>query len=77
VWILKGSFVGLLMFSAGTVAFLSLTVFRPFSTSKATGLSALAAMTTENPFWWTALVCCVVLGCCLVASWPVRAPIAH
>jgi len=77
VWILKGSVLGLLMFSAGTIAFLLLTVSRPLGTAKATGLSALTGMTTANPFWWTALVCCVVLGCCLVASWPVRVPLHH
>ncbi len=75
MWILKGVSLGLLMFSAGTVAFLLLTVFGPIGTSKATGLSALSGMTTANPFWWTALVACVVLGICLVGSWPVRIPL--
>jgi hypothetical protein len=56
---------------------LLLTVFSPFSASKATGISALAGMTTSNPFWWTALVACLILGWCIVASWPVRVPSPH
>jgi hypothetical protein len=72
MWILKGVSLGTGFFVVGTIAYLLLTVFRPLSTSKATGLSALVGMTTGNPFFWTALVACLVLGVCLVASWPVR-----
>jgi len=72
MWIIKGVLLGTGFFVVGTVVFLLLTIFRPFSTSRATGLSAIVGMTTANPFFWTALVACLVLGVCLVASWPVR-----
>ena len=71
MWIVKGISLGTGFFVAGTIGFLLLTVFRPLSTSRATGLSAITAMTTANPLFWTALVACLVLGVCLVGSWPV------
>jgi hypothetical protein len=73
MWLIKGISLGTGFFVVGTICFLLLTVFRPFSTSKATGLSAIIGMTTGNPFFWMALVACLMLGVCLVASWPVRA----
>jgi hypothetical protein len=72
MWLIKGMSLGTGFFVVGTITFLLLTLFRPFSTSKATGLSAITGITTANPFFWTALVACLVLGVCLIASWPVR-----
>jgi hypothetical protein len=72
MWLIKGISLGTGFFVVGTICFLLLTIFRPLSTSRATGLSAITGMTTANPFFWTALVACLVLGVCLVASWPVR-----
>jgi hypothetical protein len=72
MWLIKGIFLGTGFFVIGTIAFLLLTIFRPVSTSRATGLSAIVGMTTGNPFFWTALVACLVLGVCLAASWPLR-----
>jgi hypothetical protein len=71
MWIVKGISLGTGFFVVGTICFLLLTVFRPISTSKATGITVLTGMTTQNPFFWAALVACLVLGVCLVASWPV------
>jgi hypothetical protein len=71
MWLIKGISLGTGFFVVGTIGFLLLTVFRPISASKATGLSALVAMTTGNVFFWLALVACLTLGVCLVASWPV------
>ena len=71
MWILKGITLGTGFFVIGTVVFLFLTVFRPLSTNRATGLSAIVGMTTGNPFFWVALVACLMLGVSLVASWPV------
>ncbi|HZV89557.1 MAG TPA: hypothetical protein VFF95_18560 [Candidatus Binatus sp.] len=70
MWIIKGISLGTGFFVIGTICFLLLTIF--LSTSKATGISAITGVTTGNPFFWTALVACLVLGVCLVASWPVR-----
>ena len=72
MWIIKGVSLGAAFFVVGTIVFLFLTVFSPISTSKATGMSAITGMTTANPFFWAALIACLVLGVCLVASWPVR-----
>jgi len=71
MWILKGISLGTGFFVVGTIVFLFLTVFSPISTSRATGLSAITGMTTANPLFWTALVASLVLGVCLVGSWPV------
>jgi hypothetical protein len=71
MWILKGVTLGSAFFVVGTITFLLLTVFRPLSTSKATGITVLTGMTTQNPFFWVALVACLMLGVSLVASWPV------
>jgi hypothetical protein len=71
MWLIKGISLGTGFFVLGTIMFLLLTVFRPFSASKATGISAITSITTANPFFWAALVACLVLGVCLVASWPV------
>jgi hypothetical protein len=70
----QGLFLGTGFFVVGTMCFLLLTIFRPLSASRATGLSAITGITTANRFFWTALVACLVLGVCLVASWPVRVP---
>jgi hypothetical protein len=72
MWLLKGLSLGTGFFVVGTNAFLLLTIFRPFSTSRATGISAITGVTTGNPFFWLALVACLMLGVSLVASWPVR-----
>ena len=71
MWLVKGISLGTGFFVVGTAVFLLMTVFRPISTSKATGLSAITGMTTANPFFWVALVACLMLGVSLVASWPV------
>ena len=72
MWIVKGASLGAVFFVVGTIVFLFLTVFSPFSASRAIGVSAITGLTTANPFFWTALIACLVLGVCLVASWPVR-----
>jgi hypothetical protein len=75
MWIVKGVSLGTAFFLVGTIVFLFLTVFSPIESNKATGLSAITGVTTQNPFFWAALVACLVLGVCLVASWPVRKPL--
>ena len=70
MWILKGSMLGLVIFAVGLTAFLSVTLFA--GPSHATGLSALRAYTWGNPFFWTALLGCLLVGISLVASWPVK-----
>jgi len=38
----------------------------------ATGISVLYGVTFANPYFWFALVACLALGVCLLASWPVQ-----
>lgn len=70
MWILKGLSLGLAFFVVGTIAFLLMTVMRP-RPGVATSLSALQAITINNPGFWVALLACLALGVALVGSWPV------
>ena len=71
MWVLKGLALGSAIFVVGTVAFILLVTMR-YSKADAIGLSALYGHTVANPAWWVALVACLTLGVCLLASWPVR-----
>jgi len=70
VWILKGTFLGLWLFSFGTLVFLYLAVFRNLRPNSGVGLSALVGCTTWNPLWWSALAIAIVAGCLIAHSWP-------
>lgn len=70
MWILKSTFLGLWLFGFGTSLFLYFAVFRPVESNKATAMSAILIYTTQNPWWWVALVACIAIGCGLVRSWP-------
>ena len=70
MWIMKGGLVGFWLFAFGTLAFLYFAVFRPLTPGRATGVSVITLYTTQNPWWWAALVACIVLGFSLVRSWP-------
>lgn len=69
MWILKGSFLGLWLFSFGTLAYLYLEIYRPLRPNSAVAVSVLASRTTWNPLWWAALVVCLVAGCLVTRSW--------
>jgi hypothetical protein len=69
MWILKGTFLGLWLFGFGTLALLYFAIYRHLPPHSAVGVSALAACTTHNPLWWTALVVCLVLGNAITRSW--------
>jgi hypothetical protein len=71
MWIIRGLLLGFGLFVMGTLVFLKFTVFSPTAHSAATGLSAIQAYTTQNPFFWAALVACLVLGVSIIGSWPV------
>jgi hypothetical protein len=76
MWIVKGLLLGSGMFAMGTLIFLKFTLFSPIAQGTATGLSALQGYTVANPFFWSALVACLVLGVSIIGSWPmpVRIP---
>ena len=77
MWIVKGVSLGSAFFVVGTLVFLFFRVFWPVEASKATALSALTALTTRNPVWWSVLVAALVLGCVIVRAWPLRVPSLH
>lgn len=70
MWLLKGGFLGLWLFGFGTLAFLWFSFFRHLSRNSAVSTQLISGATTQNPWWWAALIACIVLGCALVRSWP-------
>ena len=62
MWILRGLLLGLGLFSMGALVFLKLTLFSSVHGNTATSVRALQRYTTHNPFFWVALVACVILG---------------
>jgi hypothetical protein len=71
MWIVKGLLLGSGMFAMGTLIFLKFTLFSPIAQGTATSLSALQGYTVSNPFFWSALVACLILGVSIIGSWPV------
>jgi hypothetical protein len=72
MWIARGLLLGSGVFVIGTLIFLWFAVLNPARSATATGLSVITGMTIGNPFFWAALVACLVLGVSVMASWPVR-----
>ena len=83
MWILKGSLLGIVMFSI-LFAFLptlrpdgsamTLTAFRYRSSfyHVLIGPGVISQITTHNVLFWLGLVGCVLLGCAIVGSWPIK-----
>jgi hypothetical protein len=69
MWILKGTLLGLWLSGFGTIAWLYFAVYRNLRPNTAVGVSVIAAYTTQNPLWWTALLVCLVLGYAIARSW--------
>ena len=68
MWIVKGVLLGLGLFSVDSFIYL-LSKLRPFEGSKATGISAITALTVNNPFFWVGLAGCLLIGCAVVVFW--------
>jgi hypothetical protein len=69
MWILKGSLLALWLFGFGTMAYFYFAIYRHMPPNSAVGMSVVTAYTTHNPFWWTGLVICLVLGYGIARSW--------
>jgi len=67
--ILKGSLVGILMFSV----LLAVQCYRSFIHTLI-GPGVVSQMTIHNVFFWLGLVGCLLLGCAIVGYWPIKAP---
>lgn len=70
----KGTFVGAWLFAFGTIAFLYFALFRNRPPLSAVSLGLITGPTTQNNWWWVALVACIAIGCALVSSWPRKVP---
>ena len=70
--IIKSFFLGIWLFSFGTIAYLYLALYRKLPPSTAVSASVFAAHTTYNLFWWIGLVACFALAFVIVKSWPLR-----
>jgi hypothetical protein len=77
MWIAKGIFLGAAMFAVGAIVYLVFAVRAEMagSEARAIGLTVIQALTIQNPYFWVALVACIVLGVSIVRSWPNNVPV--
>ena len=68
MWILKGSLLGLWLFSFGTLAYFWKAL--GFFQGAVVDLRSLQRATIANPSWWLAFVICVALGLLVARNWP-------
>jgi hypothetical protein len=71
VWIVKGTFLGIWLFSFSTIAYLYFALFRRASGGMV-GTDLVAYLTTHNVLWWTAFATCLAIGLLLTRSWSGR-----
>lgn len=69
MWIAKGTLLALWLFGFGTMAYFYLAIFRHMPSNSSVDIRSIAGLTSQNPFWWTALVVCLVLGLAIARSW--------
>jgi len=71
MWVVKGTFLGIWLFSFGTITFLYFAIFRKASGGMI-GSDIIAHLTTRSPLWWIAGVACLTLGLFITRSWSGR-----
>jgi len=64
----KGILLGLVLFFIGSVLYVG-NKLRPIEEHKATGISAITAVTVRNPWYWIGLIVALVVGCAIVWFW--------
>lgn len=69
MWILKSLLLGLWLFGFETMGLLYITVYRGLPRNTAVGVSVITARTIADPFWWMALVVCLLAGGLIARSW--------
>ena len=69
MWIAKGTLLALWLFGFGTMALLYFSIYRHVPPNSAVDIRVITAPTTQNPFWWAALVVCLILGLAIARSW--------
>ena len=71
--IVKGTFLGVWLFSFGTIAFLYFAVYRGLPSGRGVvGVDLITHLTTRNVLWWLALVMCLAIGLFITRSWSGR-----
>ncbi len=71
MWIVKGSFLGIWIFSFGTIAFLYFAGYRGLPSGQGVvAIDLITHLTTHNVLWWIALVMCLAIGLFTTRSWP-------
>ncbi len=68
MWIVKGMFLGIWLFSFSTIAYLYFALFRRAS-GGIVAADLIAYLTTHNPLWWTALAVSLAIGLFITRSW--------
>ena len=70
-WIIKGTFIGLWLFSYATIAYFVLKGFipRPGTTIDA---RTVLFLTVSNPSWWLGLVASLAIGLMIARAWHIR-----
>jgi hypothetical protein len=71
MWILKGILLGFGLFFIGSLVYVG-NKLRPVGEHKATGISAITAVTVWNFWYWIAFVVALAVGCVIVWYWPHR-----
>jgi len=69
MWIAKGTLLALWLFGFGTMAWLYFSIYRHLPPNSAVDYRSITRLTTQNPFWWMALVVCLAFGYAIARSW--------
>jgi hypothetical protein len=69
VWIVKGTFLGIWLFSFSTIVFLYLVLSFGELLAGMVDVALITHLTTHNPLWWTALATCLAIGLLITRSW--------
>jgi hypothetical protein len=68
MWLLKGILLGLVLFFVGSLIYVGYNL-GPFEKQKATGISAITAITVHNLWFWIAFVVALAVACAIVWLW--------
>ena len=69
MWMAKGTLLALWLFGFGTMAWLYIALYRHLQPNSAVSVNVITPLTIHDPFWWTGLVVCLVLGYAIARSW--------
>ncbi|SRR6266403_467622 len=70
--IVKSLFLGVWLFSFGTIVYLYLALYRRLPRSTMVEPRVFAAATTHNALWWVGLAVCFALGFAILKALPLK-----